>query len=59
MITKSQHARVRRPSLGNIGKLLLAIYLIATGIFLLTGLNILILIGVLALFAGVAILIGR
>ena len=55
MITKSQHARVRRPSLGNIGKLLLAIYLIATGIFLLTGLNILILIGVLALFAGVAI----
>lgn len=43
----------------NIGMLLLAIYLIAVGIVTLTGLGIGILIGLLALAAGIFILIGR
>jgi hypothetical protein len=43
----------------NIGMLLLAIYLIAVGILTLTGLGIGILTGVLALLAGIFILIGR
>jgi hypothetical protein len=43
----------------NIGMLLLAIYLIAIGIVTLTGLGIGILTGVLALVAGIFILIGR
>lgn len=43
----------------NIGMLLLAIYLIVTGIVILTGLGIGILTGVLALLAGIFILIGR
>jgi len=43
----------------NIGMLLLAIYLIAVGIVTLTGLGIGIITGVLALFAGIFILIGR
>jgi hypothetical protein len=43
----------------NIGMLLLAIYLIAVGILTLTGLGIGILAGVLALVAGIFILIGR
>ena len=43
----------------NIGMLLLAIYLIAVGILTLTGLGIGILAGVLALLAGIFILIGR
>jgi hypothetical protein len=43
----------------NIGMLLLAIYLIAVGIVTLTGLGIGILTGVLALVAGIFILIGR
>jgi hypothetical protein len=43
----------------NIGMLLLAIYLIAVGILTLTGLGIGILSGVLALVAGIFILIGR
>ena len=43
----------------NIGMLLLAIYLIAVGILTLTGLGISILAGVLALVAGIFILIGR
>jgi hypothetical protein len=43
----------------NIGMLLLAIYLIAVGILTLTGLGIGILAGVLALAAGIFILIGR
>ncbi len=44
----------------NIGMLLLAIYLIAVGILTLTGLGIgIITTGVLALLAGIFILIGR
>jgi len=43
----------------NIGMLLLAIYLIAVGILTLTGLGIGIITGVLALVAGIFILIGR
>ena len=43
----------------NIGMLLLAIYLIAVGILTLTGLGIGIITGVLALLAGILILIGR
>jgi len=43
----------------NIGTLLLAIYLIAVGILTLTGLGIGIITGVLALLAGIFILIGR
>jgi hypothetical protein len=43
----------------NIGMLLLAIYLIAIGILTLTGLGIGIITGVLALLAGIFILIGR
>src|SRR5262249_17165240 len=43
----------------NIGMLLLAIYLIAVGILTLTGLGIGIISGVLALLAGIFILIGR
>jgi hypothetical protein len=58
MITKNiaKHSQSWK---GNIGRYLLAIYLIAVAIDLLTGYDILALIGVLALFAGVAILIGR
>jgi hypothetical protein len=43
----------------NIGMLLLAIYLIAVGIVTLTGLGIGVLTGILALVAGIFILIGR
>ena len=43
----------------NIGMLLLAIYLIAIGVLTLTGLGIGIITGVLALLAGIFILIGR
>jgi hypothetical protein len=43
----------------NIGMLLLAIYLIAVGVVTLTGLGIGIITGVLALLAGIFILIGR
>ena len=43
----------------NIGMLLLAIYLIGVGILTLTGLGIGIITGVLALLAGLSILIGR
>ena len=43
----------------NIGMLLLAIYLIVVGIVTLTGLGIGIITGVLALLAGIFILIGR
>jgi hypothetical protein len=43
----------------NIGMLLLAIYLIVIGIVTLTGLGIGIISGVLALLAGIFILIGR
>jgi hypothetical protein len=43
----------------NIGMVLLAIYLIAVGILTLTGLGIGIITGVLALLAGIFILIGR
>jgi len=43
----------------NIGMLLLAIYLIAVGIFTLTGLGIGIITGLLALLAGIFILIGH
>jgi hypothetical protein len=43
----------------NIGMLLLAIYLIVVGIVTLTGLGIGIISGVLALLAGIFILIGR
>jgi hypothetical protein len=43
----------------NIGMLLLAIYLIAVGILTLTGIGIGIITGVLALLAGIFILIGR
>ena len=43
----------------NIGMLLLAIYLICVGIVTLTGIGIGILTGVLALLAGIFILIGR
>jgi len=43
----------------NIGMLLLAIYLIAVGILTLTGLGIGIITGVLALLAGIFILIGK
>ena len=43
----------------NIGMLLLAIYLIAVGILTLTGLGIGMITGVLALLAGIFILIGR
>jgi len=58
MITKNI-GKHRRSWRGNIGKYLLALYLIATAIDLLFEINILSLIGVLALFAAVAILIGR
>jgi hypothetical protein len=43
----------------NIGMLLLAIYLIVVGLVTLTGLGIGIISGVLALLAGIFILIGR
>ena len=43
----------------NIGMLLLAIYLIVLGIFTLTGIGIGIITGVLALLAGIFILIGK
>jgi len=43
----------------NIGMLLLAIYLIAVGVVTLTGLGIGIVTGLLALLAGIFILIGR
>jgi hypothetical protein len=43
----------------NIGMVLLAIYLIAVGILTLTGLGIGIITGVLAVLAGIFILIGR
>jgi len=43
----------------NIGMLLLAIYLIAVGIVTLTGLGIWFVTGLLALLAGIFILIGR
>jgi hypothetical protein len=43
----------------NIGMLLLAIYLIAVGLVTLTGLGIGFITGVLALLAGIFILIGR
>ena len=57
MIIKNigKHSRSWR---GNIGKYLLASYLLGAGILILTGLNIMTLLGVLALFAGVCILIG-
>lgn len=58
MITKNigKHSRSWK---GNIGRYLLAAYLITVAIDVLTGYDILVLIGVLALFAGVCILIGR
>ena len=43
----------------NIGMLLLAIYLICVGIVTLTGVGIGVVTGVLALLAGICILIGR
>ena len=43
----------------NIGMLLLAIYLLAVGIVTLTGLGIGVITGVLALLAGIFLLIGR
>ncbi|HJT82143.1 MAG TPA: hypothetical protein VJ719_13180 [Chthoniobacterales bacterium] len=43
----------------NIGMLLLAIYLICVGLFTLTGIGIGILTGILALLAGIVILIGK
>jgi len=43
----------------NIGMLLLAIYLIVLGIFTLTGIGIGTITGVLALLAGIFILIGK
>jgi hypothetical protein len=43
----------------NIGMLLLAIYLIVVGVVTLTGLGIGIISGVLALLAGIFVLIGR
>ena len=43
----------------NIGMLLLAIYLFVLGIFTLTGIGIGILTGILALLAGIFILIGK
>lgn len=43
----------------NLGMLLLAIYLIAVGIVTLTGLGIGIITGVLALIAGILILLGK
>jgi hypothetical protein len=49
----------RRMITKNIGMLLLAIYLIAVGVVTLTGLGIGIVTGVLALLAGIFILIGR
>jgi hypothetical protein len=44
---------------GNIGRYLLALYLLAAAVLILTGLNIMTLLGIIALFAGVFILIGR
>jgi type IV secretory pathway VirB2 component (pilin) len=58
MITKNTGKRGRSWR-GNIGRYLLVAYLITTGICLLTGYNIFTLIGVLAIFAGIAILIKR
>lgn len=58
MITKNT-AKRGRSWRGNIGRYLLVAYLIAVAIDLLTGYDILILIGVLALFAATAILIKR
>jgi len=52
-------AHTHRMITKNIGMLLLAIYLIAVGILTLTGLGIGIITGVLALLAGIFILIGR
>jgi hypothetical protein len=43
----------------NLGMLVLAIYLLAVGIVTLTGLGIGIITGVLALLAGILLLIGR
>jgi hypothetical protein len=57
MITQN-FGKHRRSWRGSIGKYLLAAYLLAAGILILTGLNIMILLGVLALFAGIAILMG-
>ena len=52
-------AHTHRMITKNIGMLLLAIYLIAVGILTLTGLGIGIITCVLALLAGIFILIGR
>jgi hypothetical protein len=57
--THAQLAILRAMITKNIGMLLLAIYLIAVGILTLTGLGIGIITGVLALVAGIFILIGR
>jgi hypothetical protein len=57
MITQN-FGKHRRSWRGNIGRYLLVSYLLGAGILILTGLNIMMLLGVLALFAGVAILIG-
>ena len=51
-----KHSRSWR---GNIGRYLLAGYLLGAAILILTGLNIMTLLGVIALFAGFFILIGR
>ncbi|MFZ0917191.1 MAG: hypothetical protein WAN04_09890 [Candidatus Udaeobacter sp.] len=56
----TQNFGKHRPSWrGDIGRYLLAAYLFAAGILILTGLDIMILLGVLPLFAGFFILIGR
>jgi hypothetical protein len=57
--TRASIADTRDMITKNIGMLLLAIYLIAVGILTLTGLGIGIITGVLALVAGIFILIGR
>jgi hypothetical protein len=59
IVTIGALAHSHRMITKNIGMLLLAIYLIAVGILTLTGLGIGILAGVLALVAGIFILIGR
>ena len=51
-----KHSRSWR---GNIGRYLLAAYLLTAAVLILTGLDVMTLLGILAVFAGMFVLIGR
>jgi hypothetical protein len=51
-----KHSRSWR---GNIGRYLLAAYLLTAAVLILTGLDVMTLLGIIALFAGIFVLLGR